>query len=164
MMTNVLVGLSLAIGQVGPAPTSTAPAALTAPAAGRQRVFGSPMPMPSGPAAAGSAVIVQTAPAEAVPAPAAPAANGNGKAEEKKNGDAKEEEKKPEEHYGFAKTILREYPAFREWFPDFLGKPDVPDPNAPEAPPPARRGLPAPIGSPPSRRRSFRAPRFPASP
>ena len=162
MFTSILVGLSLAMGQTGPAPAPV----LQAP-------VGLPMQvMPVSQAIPGAVYFVQQ------PAPGVKdnAKNGNGKADDAKKGNGngngngkKDEEKKdePQVVYPPAKTFFREYPALRTWFPDCLGKPDEPKKEEEKKPdddkkngngngkekkpeePPTRRGFDAPFMSPP---------------
>ena len=169
MFTSMLVVISLAIGQAGPAP---APGFLSQmPATDKQMPVGFGQTQNVIPAAIppvpGAAILAQ-------PAPAVPKAedkkddgkkdNGNGKKdEEKKNGDGAIEVFSP------AKTFFREYPALRVWFPNCLGKPDEPKKEEEKKPddekkngngngngeekkaeePPTRRGFDAPFMSPP---------------
>ncbi|HEV3143362.1 MAG TPA: outer membrane beta-barrel protein, partial [Gemmataceae bacterium] len=53
----------------------------------------------------------------------------------------------PQEPGSFAQRFLSEYDLLREWFPNWLGKPE--NGNDENQLPPARRGLPAPMQSPP---------------
>src|SRR5262245_45754899 len=126
MTTTLLVAVVLAVGQSEPAKPSVS--------------SGSPYsPIPS--ATAPTQTPAPTAPPPAVPgAIPSDAPNGNGSSEAGTIGPGL-----------FPKRFLSEYPAFAEWFPRWLGKPEQKNDNGngESETQPFRRALPGPLPSPP---------------
>jgi hypothetical protein len=148
MLSTLLVGMMLPIGQAPIPPQQATPSALQllAPNGIANQSQTALLPgMNDNPPAT-------TPPPTAPTVPAAPAdkAKSNGDSESKEKDKDKEKEKAPEEPAGFAKRFFRGYPAMREWFPNWLGKPEEKKEDESEsAPEPFRRALPAPLKSPP---------------
>jgi hypothetical protein len=141
MLTSLVAGLALALGQVDtPVPGNAAPQPL-------------PLGQPTQNQRAPITRVYVQAPGAAAPAAtdATPATNGKApdapKEAPKENGNGNGGDAPK---YGPAKTFLRAYPTLLNWFPKTLGKEEKkPGEEEPEPPPPPRRGFAAPFASPP---------------
>src|SRR5262245_48035265 len=149
MLTSLLVGMTMACGQVPSNTPATPPPAFN---------YGSlpPAPVNNNAVSPYSPVIPRQIPhssivspyqSQSAPTPTdSPAANRDSNSYA--NGNGNNGSNGGEDSGGFAKRFLSGYPMLQEWFPKWLGKPENGngDDNQPE---PARRGLPAPMESPP---------------
>ncbi|HLW64158.1 MAG TPA: outer membrane beta-barrel protein [Gemmataceae bacterium] len=169
MLPTLLVGMTMAFGQVPSNPVPPPVFNNPVPASPQASSYGAvPQPLPNGAPPVisyggtppqtfsnGSSSSVMVLPPAKIPqAPVqynsgstpttseVPAQNGNGNG----NGDNNGSNNTPQEPGGFGKRFLSGYPMLHEWFPKWLGPAANGDENQPE---PARRGLPAPLPSPP---------------
>jgi hypothetical protein len=131
MLTGMLVGAALALGQYSPVPPAAAPAAMN-------------VPEPRLPSSIDTNLALQ-APGENTPSPPTSAAPPAQSASTENNGSDAAGTPQQDQRC-FMGRFLRGYPTLIEWFPETLG-PKEESTNGEPAPP--RRALPAPLPSPP---------------